>query len=421
MKLFKAVPFLLLFIGILIADIPHTEDACIACHKILEEDLEDNDRILQNIFQDVHLQVGLSCADCHGGDPDAYDDEDAAMWDNPSYIGIIEHSQQPNVCGKCHSDPLFMRQYSASVKTDQVMQYWTSSHGKNLKRGIEKVATCTDCHGIHGIYSVKDPRSPVYPLNVPSTCAKCHNDADYMAEFNLPTNQYYKYRPSVHGKALLEDHNLSAPACNDCHGNHGALPPDVMHISDICGTCHVNNNTLFQNSHLGDIFVKRGFGQCEACHGNHGIKHPTDEYLNWEHGAVCTQCHMDKGNPKELADLFYGTIDSLKNQITLAEDLMSQAEQKGMEISDLFFPLEEAHQVLIKTRTSIHSFNKDYLLEVASNGFTSSEEAIQGAKLALIEFDLRRKWLFILSLIITFFAVTMYFKIKDIDSRNRNR
>jgi hypothetical protein len=412
----------LIIVAVASSNTPLTKDACIDCHRQLDEEQDVGEQILKNVFQDIHLQVGLSCADCHGGNPEAYDDEDEAMWDNPTFKGAISRRDQPEICGSCHSDPQFMRQYSASVQTDQVDQYWTSQHGKDLLNGNEKVATCTNCHGVHGIYPVKDPRSSVYPLNVPSTCAQCHNDAEYMSEFGIPTDQYYLYRTSVHGKALLDRQSITAPACNDCHGNHGALPPDVVHIADICGTCHVNNSQLFQKSHLNNIFLKKGFGQCEACHGNHGVKKPSDEYFNWEHGAVWLQCHGNTtGNPKELADLFYHTIDSLKGQISQAEDLMGRAEQKGMEISDLYFPLEKSQKVLIQTRTSIHSFNKDLLLETVEDGFIASDEAIQGASLALTEFDQRRKWLFIFSLIITYLIVVVYFKIKDFDRRDRNK
>jgi predicted CXXCH cytochrome family protein len=416
-----ALMFLLVLVNRGYANIPHTTDACITCHKLMDEDQEEDAKMFPQVLEDVHLQVGLSCADCHGGNIEAEDDEDAAMWDDPTFVGKIERLKQPEMCGSCHADPDFMRQYSSSVKTDQLSKYRTSRHGELLAKGQEKVAVCTDCHNVHAIFPVNDPRATVYPTNVPSTCSQCHSDVDYMAEFNIPTDQYFKYRSSVHGKALIDRQSLGAPACNDCHGSHGALPPNVINISDVCGTCHVNNYRLFQKSHLNNIFVKRGFGQCEVCHGNHGIKAPTDEYLNWEHGAVCVQCHKNTGNPKDLADLFYNTIDSLKNQIAAAKELMAQAEQKGMEVSDLYFPIEDAHKVLIQTRTSIHSFNKDFMLETAAKGFESTQAAIEGSLTALKEYDTRRKWLFLLSLTITYLAIIVYFKIKDYDRRSRNK
>jgi len=408
---------LLLFFGALLyADAP-AENSCIDCHQLMDEDLETNEQIFENILEDIHLQVGLSCTDCHGGNSES-EDEDEAMWDDPTFKGKISRFDQPELCGSCHSDPQYLRQFSSSVKTDQLSQYWTSRHGIDLKKGVDKVAVCTDCHGLHGIFKSNDPRSKVYPLNVPATCSRCHSDLEYMESFNIPTDQFYEYRSSIHGKSLLDDQSLGAPACNDCHGNHGALPPDVVHIGDVCGSCHVNNNTLFQKSHLNEIFLTKGIGQCEACHGNHGVKSPTDEYLNWEHGAVCVQCHKDGGQPKDLADYFYNSIDSLKGQIHVAEDLLEQAEQKGMEVSDLYFSVEEARKMLIQSRTNIHSFNKDFISKTAEAGYKSSDIAVKGALAALFEFNDRRKWLFISSLIITILATTVYFKIRDLDRRD---
>ncbi|MEE8437815.1 MAG: cytochrome c3 family protein [Candidatus Neomarinimicrobiota bacterium] len=406
----------LFFTTVLFADISD-ENTCFDCHQLMDEDLEQNEKVFENILEDIHLQVGLSCTDCHGGNSKT-DDEDEAMWDDPTFRGKISKIDQPEICGSCHSDPQYMRQFISSVKTDQVSQYWTSQHGKDLKKGIEKVAVCTDCHGLHGIIKANDPRSKVYPLNIPATCSSCHSDLEYMESFGIPTDQYYLYRSSIHGTSLLDEQHLSAPACNDCHGNHGALPPDVVHIGDICGSCHVNNNALFQKSHLNEIFLTRGIGQCEACHGNHGVKSPTDEYLNWEHGAVCVQCHQTGGLPKDLADYFYHSIDSLKGRIKLAQDLLHEAEQKGMEVSDLYFSVEESQKMLIQSRTNIHSFNKEFISKTAEAGFKSADQAIEGASAALFEFNDRRKWLFISSLIITILATTVYFKIRDLDRRD---
>jgi predicted CXXCH cytochrome family protein len=417
-----SIVILLVFSGLVWGKVSPERDACLQCHLEIDEDQDEADRLFTNIFNDVHIQRDLSCAECHGGDPTAFDDEDQSMWENETFIGKIPHSEQPRVCGRCHSNPQYMRQYSATLKTDQVDQYWTSKHGQELRRGNRKVAVCTSCHGVHGIYPVSDPRSPVYPENVPSTCSNCHNDPDYMAEFNLPTDQFFEYRNSVHGQALLDQHDRAAPACNDCHGNHGAVPPEVGHISDICGTCHINNDKLFQESHLKDVFLTRGFSQCEECHGNHRIVRPDDEYLNWERGAVCVRCHKDQGGkPKALATFFYNTLDSLKNEIERAKEIVDVADRKGMEVSDLLFPLEEAHQVLIQTRTSIHSFNRDYVAKTAAAGFTATQEAIAGGQQALAEYNYRRRGLFLYSLILTFFAVMLYLKIKELDKEKLNR
>ena len=51
-------------------------------------------------------------------------------------------------------------------------------------------------------------------------------------------HQFADYQKSVHYAALTKGNDLSAPTCNDCHGNHGAAPPGVGSVANVCGTCH---------------------------------------------------------------------------------------------------------------------------------------------------------------------------------------
>jgi len=395
------------------------DDACYQCHIEMDIDQDDEDRLFTNYLNDIHVEKGFSCADCHGGDPEAFDDEDESMWDNDSYLGELSAKDEIQMCGKCHSDPVFMRNYSVSVSVDQETQYWTSGHGIALKKGNKKVATCTDCHGVHGILSVENPNSKVYDSTVPKTCSKCHSSESYMAGVLESTDQYDEYVKSVHGNALLEKKDMFAPACNDCHGNHGASPPDVSSINEICGTCHAQNRDLFQNSHLSEAFLKEGLPQCESCHGNHNIVKPSDDFLNWGSASVCVECHEEGGKAKEMAGTLYQIIDSLKINLDSAKTLVERAEIKGMEISDLYFNLEDAHNALIHTRTSIHSFNTDFVRETATPGMVASEEAKTGAKAALDEFDYRRKGLFVASFIITLLALLMYIKVKQVEAHSK--
>lgn len=388
------------------------ESGCISCHLELDEDLDDDKKIVDGYLRGVHATNNIGCADCHGGDPKAYNDEDEAMWDMENFISDLQKSDQLDMCGKCHSDPTYMRMYLASPKTDQVAQYLTSNHGIELLNGNEKAASCSNCHTVHGIRPVSDPLSSVYPLNISKTCSKCHADPYYMAETNLPVDQFNQYRNSVHGIALFDNEDLGAPACNDCHGNHGASPPNVVHVKDICGTCHVNNRDLFQDSHLNEKLLEKGFGQCEACHDNHGVIKPDDSFLDWSNNSMCIECHPSNGEPKLMADHFFSVIKNLKSDIHFATNLVNDAENKGMIVDDLLFDLEEAHKVLIHTRTNIHSFNMAYVDSHAYFGFEAAHAAIDGANESLDEFNYRRRGLFYFSLIITFTVVVLGLKIK---------
>jgi hypothetical protein len=136
-----------------------------------------------------------------------------------------------------------MKRFKPDARVDQVQEYWTSQHGLALLRGDRDVATCVGCHGVHGILAADDPESWVYPTRVADTCGSCHSDAAKMSDRVLPNgqalpiDQYAKWRRSVHSVAMYEQEDLSAPTCNDCHGNHGATPPG-LEGADLCSHVH---------------------------------------------------------------------------------------------------------------------------------------------------------------------------------------
>src|SRR5271166_4438248 len=163
-----------------------TKNSCLDCHSALPDPLGVSQ---EKFSQDIHTQKGLTCASCHGGDP-ANDDADKAMSRKSGWKGKIDREQVPELCGSCHSDPAYMRQFNPSLRTDQFSQYKTSVHGKRFATGDSKVAVCTDCHSVHDLRAPSDPRSTVNPINVADTCSRCHADAGYMSTYKIPTNQF---------------------------------------------------------------------------------------------------------------------------------------------------------------------------------------------------------------------------------------
>src|SRR5713226_5039043 len=196
-----------------------TQSTCLECHSALSGRFQVT---AEKFAQDIHSQKGLTCASCHGGDPTKADLE--AMSKKAGFSGKVERSQIPALCGRCHSDGAFMRQYNPSLRTDQLSQYKTSVHGKLLAKGETKVAVCTDCHGVHDLLPASDTRSKVHPLNVAQTCARCHADTAYLKGYAIPMDQFAQYNTSVHHEAMVVRGDLSAPTCTTCHGNHGAAP-----------------------------------------------------------------------------------------------------------------------------------------------------------------------------------------------------
>jgi hypothetical protein len=310
-----------------------------------------------------------------------------------------------------------MQSYNPSLTVDQLTKYRTSVHGILNGKGNVKTAQCVSCHGSHEIFAANDVRSKVYKLNIPSTCSKCHSDKMYMNTFSIPTDQYKKYMSSVHGKAVFEKHDLSAPVCNDCHGNHGATPPGIESISKVCGNCHALNAELFASSPHKAAFDKNNYPECETCHGNHDILIASDQLLGVGKNSVCSKCHTKNENTKGffIAAEMKKLTDSLVTTDSIAKSLVFQAEQKGMDVEDIKFKLREIRQARLEAKTIVHSFTEAKFKDVASKGFEAAQFAISGSQSAIHEFYFRRYGLAVAVFIITILMILLYLYIKRIE------
>jgi hypothetical protein len=340
--------------------------SCTICHANAEVAGEASPAIVEHEKGGAHAAAGLSCHDCHGGNPDpalaesldAMDEKYAA---NP-FRGAPKRAEIPGFCGRCHSDPTFMKRFKPGARVDQEREYWTSRHGELLKAGDAKVATCVDCHGTHGIVPPADTESPVYPRRVAETCSRCHSDAARMAGYRLPdgrplpVDQYARWRRSVHAEFLLGREDLSAPTCNDCHGNHGAQPPGIESVAFVCGQCHAREAELFRASPKEAAFethrelmagageagcadchdppqagLRRtvSFTQCATCHGNHGIVRATVAMLSPLPETPCEFCHEPVGSGGSEAVEASERVQ--RHYEALHKGLLEQAAAKGLQ------------------------------------------------------------------------------------------
>lgn len=388
------------------------EDNCLKCHQeeeVLPDDFSQND---------IHLQPGLSCTGCHGGDS-SKEDMDEAMDPAAGYTGVPSKKDIPAFCGKCHSDINFMRQYQPRISVDQAKQYFTSIHGQKLIRGDESVADCASCHTGHAIMPARDPRSSIYPLNIPKTCNSCHGDTQYMQAYSIPTNQYDEFVGSVHGKMLLEERDTGSPACNDCHGNHGAMPPGITSISHVCGTCHLNNMQYFSSSIMGKVFSELELHACEECHGHHGIKKTSDDMVGIGEESTCINCHSEDDKGYKVASAIHHTLKSTVSMYDSAESRQTVVRRIGMNDVEIKFRLQDAHQNLIESRTLVHTFNPEKIREKSDESIANSTAAIQLATAEIREYDIRRKGFGVATIFITILVVALFFKIREIEKKDK--
>ena len=143
----------------------------------------------------------------------------------------------PSICGMCHSQ----------IYT----QYQQSVHGKASAAGIVAAPVCSTCHGEHAIQPPTSRSSPVNPLNVPTTCGRCHGDVAIARKFALPRDILVSYQASFHGVALKAGQETVAN-CATCHAVHEILPPsdprstvNPANLPRTCGKCHPGAGTRF--------------------------------------------------------------------------------------------------------------------------------------------------------------------------------
>ena len=346
------------------------DTSCTVCHSDAEVFDEADVAIVADWAKGVHAAVGLSCHDCHGGNPalalaDDIEAMDEEYEPNP-YLGAPERAEIPSFCGGCHSDPSFMRRYDPAARIDQEIEYWTSHHGKALAAGDVNVATCVDCHGVHGMRSSNVPESTVHPTRVAETCAGCHADAERMSGYtlpdgrSLPVDQEARWRQSVHAEALFDKEDLFAPTCNDCHGNHGAAPPGLDSINFVCGQCHGREADIFRDSPKHEGFIEhnefladageegcascheppqsqvttvRSFTECATCHGNHGVVRPTVAMFGVLPNEPCAFCHEE---PAEGELPVLEPDKSRQSYEETRDDLLARAAEGGLEGAALF-------------------------------------------------------------------------------------
>ena len=372
-----------------------------------------------NLQQSVHGRLSLSggerivqCTTCHRAHGIA------PVQDPSSPVGPLHIVA---TCSGCHSNAAFIRSYNPRLPVDQLDKYRTSVHGQKNAAGDAHVAECASCHGSHLILPAKDVRSRVYPTNLPGTCASCHSDRVRMKSYGIPTDQFAKYQKSVHGVALLEKGDLGAPACNGCHGNHGATPPGVASISKVCGTCHALNADLFSTSPHKRAFDQAGLPECETCHGNHDIAPPSSQMLGVGSDAVCVRCHSageDNGGYR-TALIMRSLADSLIRAESSATERADEAEQKGMEISEAKFRLRDVRQAHMEARTMVHAFDAARYSAVVSKGLITAGTISQEATRMIQEYYFRRIGLGIATLIITLLAVSLYLYIRRLERAQR--
>jgi len=396
--------------------LPHPPEGetnqCFECHRAVNHRQETISTAWQ---ESIHGTGGVTCADCHGGDPTS-DRMGIAMDRTKGFIGTPSREQTVGICGSCHADPQRMAKYN--LPTDQYAKYWTSVHGQRLaSAGDTQVAICIDCHGSHDIVKASDPTAPVYPTNVPELCASCHADARKMEPYGIPTNQYEVYAESVHGKALLGESDVRAPSCASCHGSHAAKPPLDTEVVEVCGKCHTATQDLYMQSRHSEL--ETAAPKCWTCHGTHDVAQPSEELFfhpeppdyacvtchdledrslrleleqfRLEANRRCDTCHHPSSDIYAQVEAIAGALAGAQGAYESADAHIQEAAGVGMIVEDADVALSEAKTSLIQAQAAVHTTKLTVVAGSASESKTKSEDAEAIAQARLDESVFRRE------------------------------
>lgn len=334
--------FVFLLTLLLLAAAPaRAQQSCQTCHGKLGQLEADR----------VHARAGVTCVTCHGGVPGALTIAEAhgdGVWMPADARAAVEH------CGGCHSDPQVMRGFG--VRTDQLLEYWTSGHGRLLSTDpTARTAGCVQCHGAHGVLPAGDPRAPTHPRNQPQTCGQCHSDAGLMAAHELRATCVELYRESVHGHALLELGLLSSPACADCHGSHGALPPRVQELGRVCGRCHVPAAEAFHAGPHGAPARAGAMEECVACHGSHEVARPGKDMLIGKARGNCGACHESGSQALAVGRTLFDLLDGFDRAFDETERALRRAAAGGVFVDQQLAWMAEARAVRGRAAPLVHA------------------------------------------------------------------
>jgi len=274
-----------------------TNDDCLGCHGDSTMTTQKDGKTIslfvdENTFKEtVHAANG--CVSCHVEAEVAGDEHPFPM--------------TPVDCAGCHD---------AIGDT-----YGKSAHGLAKGKGDALAPSCQDCHSKHDILKPSNPRATTYPLNIPYTCGRCHQEGSSMTtthelnKHNITKN----YSMSVHGKGLFESGLIVTAVCSSCHTAHdvqkASVPTSSVNRDNIiqtCNQCHVGIVDKFKTSVHSPLVTKtnKKLPVCIDCHTDHSVSQVHDKDFRLIIAKQCGNCHEHQS--ETYLETYHGRASMLK-------------------------------------------------------------------------------------------------------------
>jgi predicted CXXCH cytochrome family protein len=293
---------------------------CMSCHSDhIKMNFKNGETLsltvdLSSIRASVHKD--LTCSDCHFGFSLEEHPERRFRAKRDYIISASEG------CRRCHFD-----KYTKTME---------SIHYTFLNQGNLNAPVCIDCHGGHSIQSGRAEK-----IQSGRRCEKCHAEI-----FKI-------YASSIHGRALIENHNQDVPICVDCHTAHSIVDPRTLdyreNTPEICGSCHAKKeimekyglSTAVVKTYLSDfhgvtlgLYKKqkdelhkpgRPIAVCTDCHGVHNIcsaRYVDKKTIKANLVKKCQKCHINANENFPDAWLYHYEPNFKKSPIVYSISLL---------------------------------------------------------------------------------------------------
>jgi len=299
---------------------PHLIPACVDCHEPHK---------VRKVFYSQGMSNG-DCLRCHSSPTlkGTGAGQTGSLYVSAAELAGSRHSRI--ACVQCHTGgtPSDVRACSTiASKVDcsichekAVGQYRESTHGTLAAQGSPDAPLCQDCHSPHGTLGKLDSTSPTYSRNVPSLCAKCHQEGQKAAvRYTGKQNHIVDhYRESIHGKGLLQSGLTVTANCADCHTPHHELPSrdprssvNRANIAETCAQCHRGIYELFTASVHSPKVTRTGkpLPVCADCHSAHSIQRTDLSSFRLNIMDQCGRCHQQI--TEAYFDTFHGKVSKL--------------------------------------------------------------------------------------------------------------
>jgi cytochrome b subunit of formate dehydrogenase len=299
---------------------PHLIPVCADCHEPHK---------VRKVFYSEGMSNG-DCLSCHGKPSlkPVTPGRVGSLFVNAAELSTSRHSRI--ACVQCHTGgtPSKVRACSTiQARVDcsichekEVAQYRDSTHGTLAAKGSPDAPLCQDCHSPHGTMGHLDSASPTFSRNIPTLCAKCHQEGHKAAVRYAGKQDHIvdHYRESIHGKGLLQSGLTVTANCADCHTAHHELPSadqrssvNRANLPETCAKCHRGIYEQFTNSVHSARVTRTGkpLPVCGDCHSAHSIQRTDLSDFRLNIMDQCGRCHQQI--TAAYFETFHGKVSKL--------------------------------------------------------------------------------------------------------------